>query len=93
MLRIAQLCSLLLLTTTANAVVFDSDNFKLEIDDTGQVITLANTADDKNYSPAGQSSPLIQVMQDGRFVPSHKATWNASNKQLTLTYSEVTLIL
>lgn len=46
--------------------VFDTDTFRIEIDQSGFVTGLVETGPNKNYVPKGNKGPLVVVVADGR---------------------------
>jgi hypothetical protein len=58
------------------------------IDAKGALTGICRTADGRNYLPAGQPAPLLQLRVAGQDLAPQSASWDAATSRLTLGYAE-----
>lgn len=69
-------------------VTFETDAFQLKLDGSGNVTSLADIKNNKEYIAAGEQAPLLAIRIDGKYENPATASWDAAGKILLLTYPE-----
>ena len=74
---------------------FETDQFKFEIDGEGNVSTLFDKVQNKEYLSDQQVSPLLAIRVNNEYENPGEATWNEAEGILSLTYpkNQATLLL
>ncbi|MCI4444791.1 MAG: hypothetical protein JHC32_02060, partial [Candidatus Aminicenantes bacterium] len=67
-------------------ITFQTKNLKLLLSENGQLLALINPATGKNYLPAGEKAPLLQVRLANTWLQPVKATLEPKSGLLTLLY-------
>ncbi len=93
-MKFLMLLAVVLYSGTVQAdVLLESDELTVMIDDTGQVASLMDKANQIEYAAPGQKSPLLQVYRDAAFHSPQSASWNEQSEQLTLQYADAQVVL
>jgi hypothetical protein len=88
---------LLLITVMAglavplNAASWQTDDFKVTISDSGEVIGLFDKLNSVEYAAKQQPSPLLQARIKGQFHAPEEMTWSAATKRMRLQYGKATI--
>jgi hypothetical protein len=72
---------------------WQAQEFRLTVNERGQVAGLHDKNRGVEYSAAGQASPLLQVRMDGAFRKPDRMEWDAAQKQLELHYGELRAVI
>jgi hypothetical protein len=67
-------------------VVFDTDDFHVQIDETGGVTSLLDRSQQAEYVASEQESVLLKTAAAGELQAPHKSSWNEAARHLTLEY-------
>ncbi len=79
-------CLLLFCSCNQNSLSFETDSFLIELDATGKVTNLKNKADNINYLPSGETSPLVAIRINGNYENPSSLAWDESKEILTFSY-------
>jgi hypothetical protein len=71
---------------TEGAIQFDAGSLRITLSATGQVQSLYDVVDKKEYLVAGQPAPLLTLVMDGKAVSPTAATYSPAANQLKLAY-------
>ncbi len=77
------------LLNAADLASFKTAAAGFTLDDTGALTAITRLADGRNYLPAGQPAPVLQVRVGGKLHAPERAAWDAAAQQLTLRYSAI----
>lgn len=67
-------------------VTLETDSFSMKVDKAGNVTSLKDTKQGKEYLATQKQSPLVAIRIDGEFENPAKASWNNNDKVMVLTY-------
>jgi len=73
-------------TPPGQPITFQTKNLKLLLSENGQLLALINPATGKNYLPAGEKGPLLQVRLANTWLEPVKAALEPKSGLLTLLY-------
>lgn len=68
------------------AVTLRTDQAVFEVDGQGSLRSIRRRRDGREFSYAGQPSPLVQIRVDGTWFAPTKATWDGKRKRLDLAF-------
>ena len=72
---------------------FETESFKLEIDQKGNVSSLYDKTRNMDYLVDGQASPLVQIRVNNEFEAPAKAQWDENSKTLSFSYPKNQVVL
>lgn len=85
-LLIASIVLCLLTGCQKQIMSFETDTFKLDIDSNGNISSLLDKTNNKEYLALGQQSPLLAIRINGEYETPANASWNESSGIFTLSY-------
>jgi len=80
--------ALLICSCTKRHHTLETEHFRMGIDQTGHVTSMVDKSNEKDYFPRGQESPLLSIRVEGQYESPNSATFNESDKTITLHFSE-----
>ena len=84
------------LTSCQNQIYkFETEEFKLEIDNHGNITTLFDRTNQKEYLSNAQASPLLAIRVNNEFEQPQKASYDKANGTISLSYpvNKATVVL
>jgi hypothetical protein len=74
--------------STQAQVSFQTKQFRLSFDKTGQLVEMLARASNKNYLPSGQSSFLLSIKRKGTIIHPEGLQWKNASSELILSYPD-----
>ena len=81
------------LTVPLNAATWRTDDFKVTVSESGQVIGLFDQLNSVDYAAKQQPSPLLQARIEGQFHSPDAMTWHADTKRMSLQYGTAKIVV
>ena len=80
-------CLAILFTISLTAQVsFQTNQFKISLDQTGKLTELLAKTSNKNYLPVGEASFLLGIKTNGAIIYPNQLQWRKGSSELVLTY-------
>jgi len=80
-------------TVPLQAASWQTDDFKVTVSESGQVISLFDTLNSVEFAAKAQPSPLLQARIQGQFVSPDSMTWHAPTKRMSLRYGDAKIVV
>lgn len=75
------------------AAAWQTEEFRLAVNDFGQVIELFDKLHSVNFVAKGQPSPLLQARIESRFQPPDSMIWDSNSGRITVKYGKAKIVV